>query len=277
MKIIVSGGNGFLASRITSFYQDKYDIRAVSHKEMDFVQKHEIRKMFEIEQPNLIIHCGAISDVKTCENKPDLSYKVNVIGTENIAKVCKEYNTKLIFCSSDQVYFGSISKTPHKEEEEVTPIPIYGKHKLEAEKRAMSSNLDTVCLRLSWMYDKVVRLGKEHGNLITAIHEKIEKKQKMSYPIYDYRSITDVWEVIKNLEKVFSFSKGVYNFGSENDSSTYEVVKKYLKINGQDLSLLEKNEIAFANQPRNLRMDLSKTKMNGVEFPTTLESLNCMK
>ena len=270
MKILVTGANGFLASRILDFYKDKHHIIGLNHRQMDFTSYEQVKEAFDHYKPDIALHCGAISDVGACTENPELSYRVNVLGTENMAKACSIYNTKLIFCSSDQVYFKSSIKEPHMDSEALTPPHTYGKHKLEAEELALNINEDTLCLRLSWMYDRKSREG-EHGSLLTTLMEAISKRTPLSYPINDYRSITSVWEAVENFQKLFYLDSGIYNFGSENDLCTYELVKKVLPLLGGDLGLLEKNYEAFKDNPRNLRMDISKIKEKGIHFLSSLE------
>ena len=72
---------------------------------------------------------------------------------------------------------------------------------------------------------------------------------------------------------MFHAPAGIYNFGSENDRSTYEVVKEFLESAGAGSENLEKNEEAFRDHPRNLRMNIEKVKKLGVRFLTTEEAL----
>ncbi|MFR7443522.1 MAG: hypothetical protein ACLUUO_08735 [Sellimonas intestinalis] len=137
----------------------------------------------------------------------------------------------------------------------------------------MQVHPDTVALRLSWMFAADFREGKEHGNLIPAILHAVRSGQHVKYPVWDYRSITDVWEVVANLEQMFDAPAGIYNFGSENDKSTYEVVSNFLESAGIPNSMLERNEEAFRECPRNLRMETEKAKYLGVHFLTTEEAL----
>ncbi|WMC93368.1 SDR family oxidoreductase [Kineothrix sp. MB12-C1] len=272
MKILITGANGFLASRLCKALKN-HEISAFTREQMDFTNDEEVVSRMEETKPDIVIHCGAISDVGACERNPELSYRVNVGGTENIAKACGSYGVKLIFCSSDQVYLGHPGQAPHLEEEQLSPPHTYGIHKLQAEQKCLEHNKDSVCLRLSWMYDKEIRIGAEHGNLITNIREALEKKEEIRYPVYDFRSITNVWEVVTNVEKVFELSPGIYNFGSENGLSTYEVVKHLLTLMGAADAGVEENKEAFSDNPRNLRMDISKIRRCGIDFLTTIHGL----
>lgn len=245
----------------------------VNHMQMDFTCKEVVNDEFAKRKPEVVIHCGAISDTGACSRDETKSYKVNVIGTEIIAKACRNLGVKLIFCSSDQVYSGSDGIGPHKENEKLCPSRSYGSQKLEAEEICRDELPDTVILRLSWMYDSKKMREEEHGNLAISIKEAISQNMKMKYPVHDYRSITNVWETVKNIEKAWQLPGGVYNFGSSNDCSTYQVVGYFLEALNADLSLLEKDEQLFAENPRNLLMDFSRITGHGISFLSTKEGI----
>lgn len=305
MKLLVTGGSGFLGSRIVKACQDgyrerhrdecryarrggerdnreeelsglfsgKYSVYAPEHNEMDILDSNSIEAVFEKIRPEAVVHCAAASDVGWCGQYQEESWRMNVEGTENMAKACDRWKAKLLYCSSDQVYFGSRIRDAHKETEGLNPANEYGRQKLEAEKRCLAYCEDSVILRLSWMYD-TARIGnKEHGNFMQTFLQAVKNGEKMAYPVYDYRGITDVSLVVKNLEKALALPSGVYNYGSENNYSTYETVYRLLKKTGLSAEKLEKNEEAFAAAPRNLRMNMEKLQESGILFPETLEQL----
>lgn len=272
-RILVTGAAGFLGSRIVRAYEKSCQVFAPSHQEMDICHLDSVRAYVEKVRPGIAVHCAAVSDTLRCQEHPEESFRINVEGTEHMARVCKDLGTKLIFCSSDQIYFGSRGMEPHKENEKVCPAGEYGRQKLEAEKRCVRFCPDSVSLRLCWMYDSERLLEKEHGNFLTAFLQALDEEREMVYPIYDYRGITDVRLVVENLWKAFELPGGVYNFGSENDYNTYETVYRLLEKLGYSTERLKKNETAFAENPRNIRVHMGKAKAFGIEFPKTLERL----
>ncbi|PNV59187.1 hypothetical protein C0033_25620 [Clostridium sp. chh4-2] len=277
MRILVTGGNGFLASRIIRYYRERHDMTGVTHSQMDFTDKDAVKRTFERIKPQAVFHCGAVSDTKKCGDNPESSYLVNVTGSGLVAAACREYGAKLVFCSSDQVYVGSEETSPHREEESLFPPHAYGRQKLEAEQICMEQNPDTVALRLSWMYDRDTDLNVEHGNLMANVKRSLKLGETLRYPVYDYRSITNVWEVVENFEPALHLPAGVYNFGSENDLSTYQVVELILKLMGVNGADLTADRESFAEKNRNLRMNIAKIRSFGLGFLTTSEGIKrCM-
>ena len=271
--LLLTGASGFLGSRIAAFYSKKYNIYAPTHNEMDITDEESVEAAFAKYKPDIVVHCAAVSDVGLCEREPEKSWKINVDGSIHIAKASNELGAKCIICSSDQVYFGSSVKEAHREEEELTPANLYGQEKLMAEKKCLEANPDCVLLRLSWMYDTQTMREGEHSDFLRTLLPKMKNGEALCYPVYDRRGITDVNEVVQNLEKTFTLTGGVYNFGSPNDKNTFETIYGVFKKAGLDTALLQKNEEAFRGNPRNISMSQDKINRCGISFSSTATGL----
>ena len=184
-----------------------------------------------------------------------------------------EFHAKCLLCSSDQVYFGSNVKGPHKEEEVLAPANTYGREKKRAEEECLVRNPECVLLRLSWLYDTRTILEKEHSDLFRTMLLKLQGQEKLSYPVHDVRGMTDVKEVLGNLEKALELKGGIYNFGSPNDKNTFETILAMFTELNWDVGRLEKNEEAFAANPRDLSMCPIKLNNSGITFRPALEAL----
>lgn len=92
--------------------------------------------------------------------------------------------------------------------------------------------------------------------------------------MHDRRGITDIAEVVKNLEKTFRLPGGVYNFGSPNQKDTYHMFQEVFSGAGIDVGRLQKNEEAFRTNPRNLAMSQEKINRHGIFFSSTIEGLS---
>ena len=273
MKLLITGASGFLGDRAARSFREKYKILTPTHARLDLTDGAAVEAFCRAERPELILHCAAVSDTGACQREPDRSYSINVEGAEHIARAAGLIGAKCVLCSSDQVYFGSPEQTPHREDQVLMPGNVYGRQKLEAEERCLAVNPDSVLLRLSWMYDGETLREGEHGDFLRTLLPRLRAGEKGSYPVHDRRGITRMQEVIQNMEKAFALSGGVYNFGAPNDCSTFELMERVFDRLRLDRSLLEPNEAAFADGPRNLCMDQSRLNRAGIAFSSTEEGL----
>lgn len=274
-KMLITGTSGFLGSKVAAFYKGTYEILAPSHSMMDITEEESVNRYFLEKRPDIVIHCAAISDTGTCEREKELSWKINVTGSENIAKAAKMVSAKCILCSSDQVYCASDSPCAHKEDETVYPSNTYGKEKLCAEANCLKINEESVHLRLAWMYDAKDEKFARRNDFAKQLRDSVRQSKELSFMASDKRGITDVWEVVKNIEKTLELPGGVYNFGAPNERSTYETAIEILKTLGYDTSLIHKTE---QMRERNLTMSQEKVNAYNIYFTPTIErAVQCLK
>ena len=266
-RMLITGATGFLGSRVAQFYKAKYEVLTPSHGEMDIADEESVLCYFKENRPDYVIHCAAISDVGRCEREPDFSWSINVVGTENVVKAAKEISAKCVCCSSDQVYFGSAEIEAHKEEEVIEPANVYGKEKFYAENSCLTIDENSVHLRLSWMYDAE---DKKRMDFIKQLRACLYERKETVFSAKDKRGITDVWEVVKNIELALELPGGIYNFGSPNNKSTYEMVMDICEsLDGEATYIREMENANF----RNLTMDQEKVKAFGIVFSDTKDGV----
>lgn len=272
-RMLVTGASGFLGSRVVSYYRERCDVYGPGHGELDITERESVERVFERIRPDFVVHCAAVSDVMACEKDPEGSRRINVDGSRNIARASRQCGAKCLIASSDQVYFGSRVLEDHREEEILQPWNVYGREKLQAESECLDADSGCVLLRLSWMYDvRRIREG-EHGDFFRILAAALETREALEYPVHDRRGITDINEVVQNLEKAFSLTGGIYNFGSPNDANMYETVRELFMSLEWDPAMLKKNRELYAAEPRNLSMDISRLEKNGIWFRPTVEAL----
>ena len=276
MKLLVTGGSGFLGRRVVAYFETLgWQVQAPGHRELDITDANDLRAWFRENHPQAVIHTAAVSDTGACQREPEWSEAINVTGTLNLAACCRDYGAKLVICSSDQIYFGSPGTGPHREEDPVAPVNVYGLQKLRAEQGCLELLPETVCLRLSWMYARDSAPG-ERGHFLSALKEALADESKpLTWPVHDRRGITDAADVVENLPKALKLPGGIWNFGSANGNSTYETVRSVLEAADRQAALarLTPNLEAFAQNPRDISMDMTKLEAAGITFPTTGEAI----
>ena len=164
------------------------------------------------------------------------------------------------------------------ETEILHPAYVFGRHKLLAEKKVLDVNPECICLRLSWMYDMESYNTGEHGDFLRTLLFHLQARKELIYPVFDRRGITYVWEVVRNLEKALDLPGGVYNFGAENEDSTYDTVRGVFIRLSMDVQKIYPDKNAFCDKNRNLSMDLTKLGQYAVHFRETKDALtDCLE
>ena len=259
-KILITGSTGFLGSRLALYYKDKYELLLPTHSELNVSREEAVRAYVEEHRPDIVLHCAALSNTWYCEQHPEESHRVNVQGTVKLAKACKLIGAKFIFMSSDQVYNGTPQLGPLKEEDVLQPVNVYGQHKLEAEQRALRNYPLAVGLRLTWMYDAPNSAMKLNSNILVNLQKAYNEGSTLKAATHEYRGVTNVWEVVRNMELAFSLPGGIYNFGSGNTLNSYKLFLQVAEVMGlnEPSKWILPDEERFCEQTRNLTMDCSR-------------------
>lgn len=276
--VLITGAGGFLGSRLSSYLSGKkeYEVVPVTHRELDITDSVVVSAFFKAVRPEYVIHCAAVSDTRQCEENPVLSERVNVVGTSNLARACREMGSKMIFMSSDQIYGGSVSHKPGRETDRVKPVNVYGRDKKKGEDQMLSLLTNGVALRLTWMYDYPEPAETAvRRDLLTRLLTVREKDTMDSFPIYDRRGITYVWDVVRRIEDAMRLPGGVYNFGSEATKSLYETALEFaeiMRIQEPEGRILPDRR-SFSSMPRNLTMDMTKANAQGIRLGDSIGGL----
>ena len=281
-KILVTGASGFVGSRFVERWRNEYALLTPSHAELDITDTASVDSYFAAHSPQLIVHLAALSNTWYCEQHPDESFRVNVEGVCNLASAAARNGAKLVFFSSDQVYNGNCESGLLSEDVAVAPENVYGRHKLEAEQRALEICPAAVALRASWMYDSEREGLPSHANFVLNIAKSIRERTPLILPVREYRGITWVREAVDFLPATFNLVGGVYNYGAPNTMDTYETACCYCEmlVGLQAGPLLQPDYERYPVHERNLSMSQEKIfRASGgtIYFSNTLDGLRIFK
>ena len=265
MKILVTGGAGFIGSHITEYLVQRGDDVTVldnlntGRKEnlvkindkINFVNG-DIRdyKLLEklVSDTSGVFHEAALASVQDSFNMKDEYFDVNVNGTENIFKLAKEYGFKIVYASSSSVY-GNPKKIPITESDDRKPINPYAQTKLDGEVLAKKySEIGVRIIGLRYFNVFGPRQSKEYAGVIKLFLEKI--KQKIPPKINgdglqtrDFVHIDDV--VMANILAMDSNIKHeFFNVGTGNSISILELANAIIRASSLSLEPIHGPELS---------------------------------
>ena len=279
MKFVVTGGAGFIGSHIAKFLvKNNHEVIIIDNlirgtlNNIDEIKddvefyKVDISNYNEIDavvdSADGIFHEAALASVPQSFKEPERYQEVNGIGSENIFKLGKKHNAKIVFASTSSVY-GDQTKFPVNENAQTNPLNPYGQSKLEAEKFASkyaAKGLRVIGLR----YFNVFGIGQnpEYAGVIPKFIERISQNKP---PIIEgdgnnIRSFTFVDDVVQ--ANILAFQSNVnhefINIASEDMTSINELAEKMIKMSGLNLKPIydepRKGDIKKSNA------DISKAK-----------------
>lgn len=276
MKILITGGQGFFASRFVDFYKNKYEIFAPGHKELDVTDEASVNKVIAAFAPDIIIHTAAVASTDYCNGHPDIAHKINVDGTVYLAHAAKEIDAQMVFISSEQVFNGNDEAGPYSENHMAVPDTVYGQTKLEAEKLLQEILPELWILRFTWLFGLPQRNCGMSDNIVWGTIKSILQNKPVKASKNEFRGMTYVQEVIENMEKIFKIPYGTYNIGAQNNKSRYEITAEIIKELGLEQrlpELLSEDTIKYAQKARDIRINTDKAARAGVIFSDTTAAI----
>ncbi len=124
------GAGGLLGSELVKLLPDSV---AVTRTQLSVTDLPAMNGAMSHYQPEVVFNCAAYNAVDGAETEADAAYQVNAQGAFNVALACAQNEVRLIHFSTNFVFSGTLDR-PYLESDEVGPLGVYGKSKLEGEK-----------------------------------------------------------------------------------------------------------------------------------------------
>lgn len=256
MKVVITGITGLLGTELSNVLSNKHEVIGLLHLNTNINPEIKTHKVDISDQratynvltkinPDIVIHSAALADVDKCEKDPDYAYKVNSIGTRNIALACQRFDTVMLYVSTDYVFSGKDgSDTPYKEFDKVDPINVYGESKLAGEGFVSSLLNKFFIVRTSWIF------GELHPNFITQVIKSLKNNKSVKAAADMNSSPTYVKDLSQAIyELIDTNCYGAYHITNTGHDSRYNIairIAEMLKLPG---NLIEKTTQKQLNLP----------------------------
>ena len=154
--IAATGLTGLIGSRLEELLSRDFEWRALRYEDgFDITDREKVDRAIGEFNGETVLHLAAFTDLNAAwkENgdKTGLCYRINVLGTRNIAAVCRKNGKYLIHASTDAV-FGGDKKSAYTEEDRPSPIEWYGQTKAWAEEEVLKSGVGGTIVRFAYPF-----------------------------------------------------------------------------------------------------------------------------
>ena len=235
MKILITGAAGLVGRAVVEHCSTSGDeVLAYDHRRLDIGDTPAVLAVIGDQRPHAIINCAAWTDVDGCESDAQKAERVNSFGPENLARAARDTNAVLITISTDYVFDGA-KEGFYTQRDQPSPISVYGKYKLEGERRAQQAHARTIVVRSGYIF------GPGGKNFLSNVVSRAERGETL-------KAIADYWGTptygddlaVRLRELAVRDLPGIYHVVNSGDGASFETFsREALRLAGLDDAHLE--------------------------------------
>jgi len=257
MKILVTGGAGFIGSNIVdALIENGHEVAIIdnlstgkeeninpkaSFSNVDITDFEALESVFQSFKPEIVFHVAAQIDVRKSMEDSSFDAEVNVVGSVNLFSLCVQYGIKrIVFSSTGGALYGEPEELPAKEDSPIQPLSPYGVSKYCAEQYL------NYFKRLYGIERVILRYGNVYGprqdplgeaGVIAIFTNKILKGESPTVfgdgnQTRDYVFIEDV---VRANVLALEGKEGIYNIGTGKETSLNRLIEIFLDVLGKEV------------------------------------------
>ncbi len=154
LKLWIVGSNGQVGTALNELIEPlDIEVFNTDKEEIDIVNTNDVIRFGEINRPDVIINCAAITNLDECASDKDQAFRVNALGPRNLCIVARKIGAKVVQLSTDDVFDGTNDR-PYNEFDRTNPKTIYGCSKKAGEDYVKEFTHKHFIIRSNWVYGK---------------------------------------------------------------------------------------------------------------------------
>jgi dTDP-4-dehydrorhamnose reductase len=182
------------------------------------------RPLDQVTSCHLVLHAAAWTDVDGAEAHPDEARRVNVDGTRNVAAL----GMPVVYYSSDYVFDG-FKDEPYVESDELRPLSVYGRTKLEGEREVREGWI----VRSSWLF------GWTGKNFVRTMLELGRERDEVAVVADQVGCPTYVGHLAHATREVLELPQGIWHLAADGQCSWAELARAIFEEAGLDCAVRE--------------------------------------
>jgi dTDP-4-dehydrorhamnose reductase len=226
VRVFITGIRGQLGQTLHFALKD-HEITGIDLPECDITDRPQIENAIAEAKPDVVIHCAAMTDVERCARDFQTAYRINGLGTQNVALACQTSGAVLLYVSTNEVFDGS-AQQPYLEFDTPNPVNPYARSKLAGEWYTRHLLTRFFIVRTAWLYaaggrnfpHRIIQLADERGSLNVVTDE-------VGSPTY----VVDLAQAIDRL--ITTDQYGVFHFVNAGACSRYDFAREILRLTGR--------------------------------------------
>ena len=194
--------------------------------ELDITDTDLVLNFGEINRPDVIINCAAITDLTACEENPEAAFRVNALGARNLCIVARKIGAKIVQLSTDDVFDGT-SAVPYTEYDPTNPVTVYGHSKRAGEHYVKEFTHKHFIIRSNWVY------AKNGKNFVNLVLEKAQKGEDILISREQHGSPTSAKDLARLILYLIRTNEyGTYHATCKGTCSRLEFAEEILRLAG---------------------------------------------
>jgi len=239
LRILITGHKGQLGQALMARLPEA---AGLDLPEVDITDPASVGAAIEAARPEIIIHCAAMTDVDGAARHPEAAYRINGMGTQNVALTAARVGAALAYISTNEVFDGA-KREPYFEFDPPHAINPYGQSKLAGEWFVTHLTARFYVIRIAWLAAPGGR------NFVHRIQQLADERGPLKVVTDEVANPTFVGDLAEAIVQLISTGRfGLYHLTNSGYCSRYDYAKKILELTGRGHLRVE--PITLAEFPR---------------------------